>query len=172
MRQHLTKINWLLLALMSGTWLVAASAPAFAQTYKWTDADGKVHYSDQPPPTNASKQVTVKPRKPSASTSTANPAATEKGAPAAKAKTYVEQEADFRKRQVEAAEREAADKKKADEVAEKKQNCDQARAQLRSLQAGGRVTRTNAQGEREYMSDAQIAQEIERGKKLVENWCK
>lgn len=169
MRRHPIKINWLLLALMSGTWLVAA--PAFAQTYKWTDAEGKVHYSDQPPPANAREQVTVKPRKPSASAPAATPAAAEKGAPAAKARTYVEQEADFKKRQVEAAEREAADKRKADEVAEKKQNCDQARAQLRSLQAGGRVTGTNAQGEREYMSDAQIAQEIERGKKLVENWC-
>ena len=164
MQRHLIYIDWLLLALISGTWLVAA--PAAAQTYKWTDAGGKVHYSDQPPPANVKEQVTVKPRKQPAS------APTEKDAPAAKAKTYVEQEADFKKRQVEAAEREAAEKKKTDEAAEKKQNCEQARAQLRSLQAGGRVTRTNAQGEREYLNDAQISQEIERGKKSVDSWCK
>ncbi len=171
MQRHLINIiNWLLLALMSATWLVAA--PAAAQTYKWTDAEGKVHYSDQPPPANAKEQATIKPRKPSTSAPTAAPVATEKGAPAAKAKTYVEQEADFKKRQVEAAEREAADKKKVAEAAEKKQNCEQARAQLKSLQSGGRITRNSAQGEREYLNDAEIAQEIERGKKSVDSWCK
>jgi len=166
MQRHLINTNWLLLALVSTTWLV--SMPAAAQTYKWTDADGKVHYSDQPPPANIKEQITVKPRKPSA----AAPASTDKDAPAAKAKTYVEQEAEFKRRQVETAEREAAEKKKADEAAEKKQNCDRARAQLRGLQAGGRVSQTNAQGEREYMSDAQIAQAIENGKKSVASWCK
>ena len=162
-------INGLLLALIGGAWLV--SAPAGAQTYKWTDAEGKVHYSDQPPPANAKEQAMVKPRKPSASTPAAS-APTEKGASTAKNKTYIEQEADFKKRQVETAEREAADKKKAAEAAEKKQNCEQARSQVKNLQSGGRITRTNAQGEREYLNDAQIAQEIERGKKSVDSWCK
>lgn len=162
-------INGLLLAMIGGAWLV--SAPVGAQTYKWTDADGKVHYSDQPPPANAKEQVTVKPRKSSAPTTSASPSTGDKGATAAKSKTYVEQEADFKKRQVETAEREAADKKKAAEAAERKQNCETARAQLKNLQSGGRITRANAQGEREYLNDAQIAQEIERGKKSVASWC-
>lgn len=163
-------INWLLLAMIGGAWLV--SAPAGAETYKWTDADGKIHYSDQPPPANAKEQTTVKPRKPSAPATSASPSASEKGETAAKPKSYVEQEAEFRKRQVETAEREAADKKKAAEAAEKKQNCEQARGQLKSLESGGRITRTNAQGEREYLNDAELAQEIERGKKSVDAWCK
>jgi hypothetical protein len=163
-------INGLLLAMIIGTGFVAL--PAAAQTYKWTDADGKVHYSDQPPPANAKEQATIKPPKPSASAPTAATVPTDKGAPAAKAKTYVEQEADFKKRQVEAAEREAAERKKAAEAEQNKQNCEQARLQLKSLQSGGRQTRTNAQGEREYLNDAQIAQDIERAKKLVDNWCK
>ena len=168
MRRHPTKITWLLLALVGGAWL--ACAPVGAQTYKWKDADGKIHYSDQPPPANAREEQTVKPRKPSAGT----PVATDKGAPAAapKAKTYVEQEAEFKKRQVEAAEREAAEKKKVSEAAEKKQNCDQARTQLKGLQAGGRLTKTNAQGEREYMNDSEIAQQIEKSKKAADDWCK
>ena len=169
MQRHLTGITWLLLALLGGAWLATTSV--VAQTYKWKDADGKIHYSDQPPPANAKEETTVKPRK-SATAATAAPAAADKGAPKTKAKTYVEQEADFKKRQVEAAKREDEEKKKAAEAAEKKQNCDRARAQLRSLQAGGRVTQTNAQGEREYMSDAQIAQAIEGGKKSVDSWCK
>lgn len=167
MQRHLTGITWLLMALIGGAWL--AATPAAAQTYKWKDADGKIHYSDQPPPANAKEEATMKPRKPAAAATTA-PAAAENGAP--KAKTYIEQEADFKRRQVEAAERDAEEKKKAAEVAERKQNCERARAQLRSLQAGGRVTQTNSQGEREYMSDAQIAQAIESGKKSVDSWCK
>ena len=168
MQRNLT--NGLLLAIIGGAWLV--SAPVGAQTYKWTDADGKIHYSDQPPPANAKEEVTIKPRKPSAPTTSASPSASEKGAATARPKTYIEQEAEFRKRQVETAEREAAAKKKAAEAAEKKQNCEQARAQVKNLQSGGRMTRANAQGEREYLNDAQIAQEIERGKKTVDSWCK
>jgi hypothetical protein len=39
----------LLMVLMSSALL------AQAETYKWVDADGKVHYSDQPPPPSARK---------------------------------------------------------------------------------------------------------------------
>ena len=167
MQRHRTGITWLLLALIGGAWL--AASPVVAQTYKWKDADGKIHYSDQPPPANAKEEATVKQRKP-ASAATAAPAAGENKAP--KAKTYVEQEADFKKRQVEAAKHEDEEKKKAAEAAAKKQNCERARAQLRSLQSGGRVTQTNAKGEREFMSEAQIAQGIESEKKSVDSWCK
>ena len=163
-------INGLLLAMIGGAWLVCA--PVGAQTYKWTDADGKVHYSDQPPPANVKEQGTIKPRNPSAPTSSAPQAGGDKGATAAKPKTYAEQESDFQKRQVEAAEREAAEKKKAADAAEKKQNCEQARSHVRSLQAGTRMTRTNAQGEREYFTDAEIAQDLERSKKAADQWCK
>ena len=41
MQRHLTKFTWLLLALVGSAWLVVA--PAGAQTYKWKDADGKIH---------------------------------------------------------------------------------------------------------------------------------
>jgi hypothetical protein len=168
MRRNLK--NGLVLAMIGGTCIV--SVQAGAETYKWTDAEGKIHYTDQPPPANAKELGTLNGRKPSAPATTASPPAGDKGATAAKAKTPAEQEADFRKRQVEAAEREAAEKKKAAEAAERKQNCETSRAQLKNLQSGGRITRANAQGERDYLNDAQIAQEIERAKKAVDSWCK
>lgn len=146
-----------------------ATVPALGQTYKWKDADGKIHYSDQPPPPGAKEEATVK-RKPGAQAPA--PAGDAKAAPAAnKAKTYQEQEAEFRKRQVEAAEKDAAERKKAAEEAEKKQNCAKAQAQVATLQAGGRVTRVNANGEKEYLSDAQIAQDLESARKSVASWC-
>jgi hypothetical protein len=151
--------------------MIMATGLVSAETYKWTDADGKVHYSDQPPPANAKEQGTVKQLKPSAPPPAAASAPTEKGAPAAKTPTYAEQEADFKKRQVEAAEREAAEKKKTAEAAEKKKNCEQARSALKNMQLGGRISTTNAQGERDYLNDAQMAQEIARGKQAVDSWC-
>ena len=157
-------------ALLFAIVVAATSGAAIgAQTYKWTDAEGKVHYSDQPPPANIKEPTTVKTPRTSAPAAPTAPNA--KGAPPPKVKTYTEQEADFKKRQVETAEREAAEKKKADEAAEKKQTCTQVRTQLKGLQAGGRLTQTNAQGEREYMSDAQIGQEIERLKKAEAGVC-
>jgi hypothetical protein len=152
----------LLLAIVAAL----SGAAVGAQTYKWTDAQGKVHYSDQPPPADVKEPITVKTPHQSP---TAKPAG--KDPAPVKAKTYTEQEAELKKRQVETAEREAAEKKKADEVAEKKQTCTQVRVQLKGLQAGGRITQTNAKGEREYMSDAQIGQEIERLKKAEAGVC-
>ncbi|MCC6609206.1 MAG: DUF4124 domain-containing protein [Burkholderiales bacterium] len=37
--------------------LALASAAAFAQTYRWVDKDGRVHYTDTPPPPSAARQV-------------------------------------------------------------------------------------------------------------------
>jgi len=44
--------------LLPGLLLLAcASGPASAQVYKWTDAQGTVHYGDTPPPQAASSQL-------------------------------------------------------------------------------------------------------------------
>ncbi len=143
--------------------------PALGELYKWTDAEGKVHYSDQPPPPNVKQPVTVKPRRPAAATA---PDAAGTGTPEAAQKSYVEQDAEFNRRRVEAAEREAAAKKAADEAAEKKKNCEQAKAQLAGMQSGRRITRYNEKGEVVYLGDAEIAQETARAKQVVESWCK
>jgi glutaredoxin len=40
--------------------LFAVDAPAQTNVYKWTDSEGKVHFSDTPPPPQVSKNVTEK----------------------------------------------------------------------------------------------------------------
>ena len=144
--------------------------PALGELYKWTDAEGKVHYSDRPPPPNVKQSITVKPGSPGPAAPTAAPEA--EGTPAAGPKTYVEQDAEFNRRRVEAAEREAAEKKAAMEAAEKKKNCEAAKARLAGLQSGARVSRYNEKGEIVYVSDAEIAQEIARAKQAADSWCK
>ena len=142
--------------------------PALGETFKWTDAEGKVHYSDQPPPPSVKQPSKVKPRVPPAPTAVPEAA----GTPAAAPKSTAEQDADFNRRRVEAAEREAAEKKAASEAAEKKRNCAQAKAQVAGMQSGARISRYDDKGERTYLSDAEIAQEIARAQQAADSWCK
>jgi hypothetical protein len=157
-----------LVALAAGISFTAM--PAAGDTYKWTDADGKVHYSDQPPPASVKNPATVTPRK-----KTSKPVPTQAGdakpAPAA-AKTSQELDAEFKQRQVEAAEKQGAQKKAAQEAAEKQNNCAQAKAQVARLQDGGRISRYNDKGENEILDDGQIAAELARAKQVAESWCK
>lgn len=46
--------NKLVLAFLAGAFALGSSAPQ-AQLYKWTDANGKVHYSDTVPPTDVDR---------------------------------------------------------------------------------------------------------------------
>jgi len=141
--------------------------PAWAGLYKWTDENGKVHYSDQPPPSDVKQTQTLKESKSAA----AAPSAT--GAkPGAAAKTPAEQEMEFRKRRLEAAEGEAKAKKDAEAAEEKKRNCERANAQVASLQRGGRITHPGPNGEQIYMSDAEIANELVNARKVADSWCK
>ena len=162
-----------LLVLAAG---IAFTMPAVAETYKWTDAEGKVHYSDQPPPSNVKNPTTVTPRKKTSRSAPPQEGETQSGdakpAPAAAAKTAQELDAEFRQRQVEAAEKEAEQKRAAQEAESKKRNCDQAKANVARLKAGGRVARTNDKGETEYLDDAQIAQELARASEVADSWCK
>jgi hypothetical protein len=141
--------------------------PAWAGLYKWTDENGKVHYSDQPPPGDVKKSETVKQPKPAA----AGPAVA--GAkPSAAPKTPAEQEMEFRRRRLEAAEAEAKAKKEAEASEEKKRNCERANAQVASLQRGGRITRPGPNGEQTYLSDDEIAKELVNARKAADSWCK
>ena len=141
--------------------------PAWAGLYKWTDENGKVHYSDQPPPGDVKQTQTLKESKSAAAAPSAAGAK-----PGAAAKTPAEQEMEFRKRRLEAAEGEAKAKKDAEAAEEKKRNCERANAQVASLQRGGRITHPGPNGEQIYMSDAEIANELSNARKVADSWCK
>jgi hypothetical protein len=150
--------------------LCLLALPAAAEMYKWTDEKGKVHYSDQPPPANAKTSETIKVPTPQV----AAPAAATPGAKPATGgpKTAAEQEMEFRKRRLEAAEAEAKAQKDAQAAAEKKRTCDQATAQVTSLERGGRVTRPGPNGEQNYLTDQEIAGALVEARKAQATWCK
>jgi hypothetical protein len=76
-------------ALAAGTLLLANPA-ANAQMYKWIDKDGKVQYSDQPPPDSASKSGKVKIDTPPPSAAAAS----------GSAKSWQEKDQEFNRRRV------------------------------------------------------------------------
>jgi hypothetical protein len=95
------------------------------------------------------------------------------GAPGASGKSLSEQEAAFKKRALERQEAEAkSEKERADAKAFEK-NCNDARAQLKQLQDGKRVSRVDPNtGERSFLDDKDRPGEIASAQKSVEGWCK
>jgi hypothetical protein len=137
-------------------------AAAVAQQYKWVDKDGKVRYGDVPPP--GVKATPLKP--PPAPPSAAAPAQKgEKDKP-------LSPEAAFQKRQKEQLDQDQKAAKERAEAEAKRVNCEQAQANLRSIQSGQRIATTNAAGERIFLEDDQIAKERERAQRAVNEWCK
>jgi hypothetical protein len=159
---------------------VVVALPAAAQ-WAWRDDTGRTVFSDQPPPASVKKEQIL--RQPagnviSAPSLQAPPPApgSAPAAPAAKAatagpRTVAEQEQEFRKRQQERAD---AEKKQAEEQAlnaRKKQECERARGYLRQLEDGVRIARTDAQGNREILDDAQRTAEMARAREVMAATC-
>lgn len=146
--------------------LCLLALPVCAELYKWTDENGKIHYSDQPPPANVKKSETIKAPKPVVA-----PPPTDGAKPATGPKTPAEQEMEFRKRRLESAEANAKAQKDAQAVEEKKRTCEKATGQVISLERGGRITRPGPNGEAVYMNDQEIAAELVEARKAAAAWC-
>ena len=55
---------------------------------------------------------------------------------------------------------------------QKAENCEQAKRAVATYSQGGRISRVNAKGEREFMDDAGIAQELRRAQSAVQSECR
>ena len=158
---------------LAWTLLVAACVlplAAHAQVYKWIDEHGRVRYGDTPPPKAKAKAIAT----PAAPASSAA-ADTGTGAKAKDAKkgplTPAEQEMEYRLRVKEAQEKAAKADKERKEKEARQQNCQNAQEALRTFESGQRVARTDAQGERYFLDDAQRAQEAASARQAVSQWC-
>ena len=139
--------------------LVAAFIPAgtgAATLYKWTDASGRVVYSDQPPPGNVKSEILKGPPPP------ANPNAV---------KDLANKELEYKQRQLDRAEASAKAEKDSAAAKARADNCTQVKGEMQHL-AQGDLTfyRINEKGERVVMDDAARRAERERlGKWMREN---
>ena len=152
--------------------------PVSAQMYKWVDANGKVQYSDKPPPSNVkveklreSARQAVLPQASEAKSGTDKDAA--KAEPKNTVpKTAAEQEQAFRKRQADAAKDQEKQTQKETEVKNRAENCRRAKAALAVLELGGRQARIDEKGERAFLNEQQIAQETAKARDEVASACK
>lgn len=156
-----------------------AAAPLAHAQYKWKDANGRMVYSDMPPPTSVAPSAVLQaPARPTPATDSGGSGATAKAAPApapaaaaAPVQSAADRELEFRKRRLEKAE---AERKAAEEATRTKQTaavCEDTRAFLRTLESGSRVAMTNAAGEREFIDDAQRTARIDQARESLRKHC-
>jgi len=163
------------LAALLGTTL---SLPAAAQ-WKWRDQSGRIQYSDTPPPQGvAEKDILLRPGSASLATRAAVSVASAPGPASAAsgivlpAPKVVDAELEAKRKKTE---QDAADQKKAEEAklaATRAENCTRAKAQMRSIDSGVRLSRTNEKGEREFLDDKARAQEANRAREVMTSECK
>ena len=143
--------------------LVLLAGVAAGQVVECVDAKGAKTIANFCPPGTVKETKMMK----------SAPGTPASGAAAPAVKSTAEREADFRKRNME---RQDAEKKSAKDTAEAQaaeRNCTDSRSQLRALQEGQRISRTDPNtGERSFLEDKDRPAEIANAQKAVETWCK
>jgi hypothetical protein len=159
------------------TLMAAIYASGAAAQWAWKEENGRVVYSDRPPPPNVKIQILRQPAGPApapesqSAAGDASKAGADKGASNAP-KTLAERDMEFRKRQQERADAERKAQEEQQKSAARAADCERSRGYLKSLEDGVRIAKTDASGNREFLDDAQRAAETERARKLVEATCK
>lgn len=144
--------------------LAVASVGAHA-AYKWVDNEGRVHYTDDPPPAGVQAKTLQAPGAPSGQNS--QPASGVSGE-----KSIYQQAAEVdkqRKAQAE-ADKKAAEKQQQEE--REQQACNNARSNLSTLQNAPRISTYDAQGNKVYLDDQGRKQQEEQAQRDIDKYCK
>jgi hypothetical protein len=158
-----------------------AAAPNASAQYQWRDANGRMVYSDMPPPASVppsavqrapARQAPAVAPGGSGATASDTPAPTASAAPAAAPEqSAAEREMAVRKRRLERAE---AERKAAETQAAARRSaalCEDARSRARTLESGLRVARVNDRGEREVLDEDARATQVESARRAVREHC-
>ncbi len=136
--------------------------PAGAQetVYKWVDADGIPHYSDQPPPSIDAEALPIRYRR------------TDRAA----VQASVREQADLRvaasqREADEATEEESGEQAREQVRSERQAICEQARARVASYENARRLYKPGPDGERIYLTDEELDQERAAALGAVREWC-
>lgn len=152
--------------------------------WAWTGEDGRPIFSDRAPSTNVPEKRIFKRPGPARLNPGTEQAASE-GADTPSAKTASPAQPAASAPQTSALDKELAERKKKAEQAQAEQrkleeervrklkadNCERARQAQRTLESGVRMSRTNAQGEREILDDADRAVETKRLQGIMATDC-
>jgi hypothetical protein len=141
--------------------LIGLALPAAAEIYKWTDAQGKVHYGDQPPSGIDAKQINSRVSK-------------ESEAQALEARRKAAEKAAHRRLEETKASEETARKQATSEEEAKRraENCQRARGNLELLQrANMRLSKVDAQGQSHNLDAAGREAEMAKAMKSIAANC-
>jgi hypothetical protein len=175
--------SWLVFGLLLGC--LTHADHAAAQLYQWRDSNGRVVFSDTPPPPNTPAGNIIKTPKgrsapPPAAAATAAatppngaakdgggapaavPAGDSKSAAASGPKSIAERDAEYKKRQADAAEKAKKDQDATAEAQRREGICRGLRNNLASLEGGQRVRKVDDKGEPYFVDDAERAKDISR----------
>ena len=138
--------------------LAVVSLPAAAVLYKWTDANGRVIYSDQPPTGNFKVEAINAPPPP------ANPNAV---------KELASKESELQQKKLLRADEEAKATKARTETAQKREQCAKVRGQIVMIQNDQNIAfyRSNDKGQPVYMDDSARRKEREQLEVWVRENC-
>jgi Skp family chaperone for outer membrane proteins len=144
--------------LVAAVVLALIALPAGAALYKWTDANGRVIYSDQPPTGNFKVESINAPPPP------ANPNAV---------KELASKEAELQQKKMLRADEEAKAAKTKAETDKKREQCAKVRGQIAMMQSEQNVLlfRSNEKGEPVYMDDAARRKERDQLDVWVREYC-
>lgn len=139
---------------------VTIAAPALADNiYKWTDADGNVHYEDRPSGDQGVERLTL------TSTRTNN-SVVQNRVQARQDSQAARQEA----KNIAADEARTAEEEKA-QAEQRKKQCANHRAKLQDLLQSSRLYRLDDKGERVYLDEVQSQESRQRAEELVTEYC-
>ena len=156
MNDKRTSRNYLLLALAGGLiWTGAATA----QVYTWTDEQGVVHYADMPDDEEA-EMVAIESRR-------SNPRQIEQEVTKGKAGRQIDNAVQREQAEVD-AERNQID---AQNQAARADGCERARAAVTNYNTHRRFYKPLANGEREWMSEEEVAEAKAAAEQAVEQYC-
>lgn len=148
----MTSVTATRLLLLTGLLLPLTAA---AGIYKWTDADGNVHYGEKPP---AGEQ---------AESMTGRGAGNGSGAEESR-QQYRESIREFNEARQEQKENAAKD---AQKQAARQRQCEAARAALERLETQSRLQYINEEGERAYLTEEQRQERMRQARDLKEKTC-
>lgn len=131
-----------------------------AGVYKWVDKDGKVHFGDQPPTEAKQKSEFKAANKPPAVSAPATPV------------NLSEQDAEFRKRQIEKSEKEKKGAEAERLKGEKEERCRKMKSAVDEMASGYRMYDYDKSGQRYYLDDSQRAKALDEAKSNYNKECK
>lgn len=139
--------------------LTFASGATASEIYRWTDAEGNIHYEDRPQGAANEERLQLTYRR------TDSSAVNQR----VQARVNRESERNEAKSVAAAAQAEAAEKAAA--AAERQQACERARARLETYLQSRRLYRTDENGERVYLDDAERQEARQKAEEQITEFC-